>query len=80
MLDPGHGGIDGGAEGLNGTVEKDITLAFALQLRDELGATGTLDVFMTREADQFLTSTNASGSPASTAPTCFCRSMPTRST
>jgi N-acetylmuramoyl-L-alanine amidase len=55
VLDAGHGGIDGGAEGLNGTVEKDITLAFALQLREELVATGRYDVFMTRETDEFLT-------------------------
>src|SRR5690606_22980880 len=36
VIDPGHGGIDGGAEGLNGTIEKSITLAFALELRAKL--------------------------------------------
>src|SRR5690606_38772760 len=54
VIDPGHGGIDGGAEGLNGTAEKDITLMFATQLRDRLRAEGAFDVFMTREKDEFL--------------------------
>ncbi|MGP2492783.1 N-acetylmuramoyl-L-alanine amidase [Mesorhizobium sp. PUT5] len=54
VLDPGHGGVDGGAEGPNGTVEKDVTLAFARELRDKLTATGKYDVFMTRDADVFL--------------------------
>jgi N-acetylmuramoyl-L-alanine amidase len=54
VIDPGHGGIDGGAEGLNGTVEKNVTLAFATELRDRLAAVGKYDVFMTRETDQFL--------------------------
>jgi N-acetylmuramoyl-L-alanine amidase len=54
VIDPGHGGIDGGAEGRNGTVEKDITLTFATELRDRLRAGGRYEVFMTREADEFL--------------------------
>ena len=54
VLDPGHGGIDGGAEGLNGTVEKSITLAFALELRAKLAESGNYDVYMTREKDDFL--------------------------
>lgn len=54
VIDPGHGGIDGGAEGLNGTIEKNVTLAFATELRDKLAAVGKYDVFMTRESDQFL--------------------------
>ncbi len=54
VIDPGHGGIDGGAEGKNGTVEKDITLTFAAELRDRLRADGRYDVFMTRESDEFL--------------------------
>ncbi len=40
VIDPGHGGIDGGAEGVNGTVEKSITLAFALELKKKLAQTG----------------------------------------
>lgn len=54
VLDPGHGGIDGGAEGLNGTIEKNVTLAFARELRDKLIAVGKYDVFMTRDDDEFL--------------------------
>jgi N-acetylmuramoyl-L-alanine amidase len=54
VIDPGHGGIDGGAEGVNGTVEKTITLAFAQELRTKLADTGKYDVFMTRETDEFL--------------------------
>ncbi len=54
VIDPGHGGIDGGAEGLNGTIEKNVTLAFATELRDKLAAVGSYDVFMTRDKDEFL--------------------------
>ncbi|MBZ9897695.1 N-acetylmuramoyl-L-alanine amidase [Mesorhizobium sp. BR1-1-6] len=54
VIDPGHGGVDGGAEGLNGTVEKNVTLAFATELRDKLAALGRYDVFMTRDTDEYL--------------------------
>lgn len=54
VIDPGHGGIDGGAEGKNGTVEKTVTLTFATELRDKLRADGKYDVYMTRETDEFL--------------------------
>ncbi|MBZ9794114.1 N-acetylmuramoyl-L-alanine amidase [Mesorhizobium sp. ES1-4] len=54
VIDPGHGGIDGGAEGLHGTIEKNITLAFATELRDKLAAIGKYDVFMTRDTDEYL--------------------------
>lgn len=54
VIDAGHGGIDGGAEGPNGTVEKAVTLAFALELKAKLAAAGLYDVFMTREKDDFL--------------------------
>jgi N-acetylmuramoyl-L-alanine amidase len=54
VVDPGHGGADGGANGTNGTVEKDITLAFARQLRDALSKNPTYDVQLTRDSDEFL--------------------------
>lgn len=54
VIDPGHGGIDGGAEGVSGTVEKSITLAFSLELKKKLEEVGVYDVFMTREKDEFL--------------------------
>jgi len=54
VLDPGHGGIDGGAEGVNGSVEKAITLSFALELKAALQESGAYDVYMTRDKDVFL--------------------------
>ena len=54
VIDPGHGGIDGGAEGPSGTAEKAITLLFATELRDRLRKDGRYQVFMTRETDEFL--------------------------
>ncbi|MGE0501808.1 MAG: N-acetylmuramoyl-L-alanine amidase [Rhizobiaceae bacterium] len=54
VIDPGHGGIDSGAEGGNGTLEKTITLAFALELRAKLLATTGYRVEMTRDDDEFL--------------------------
>lgn len=54
VIDPGHGGIDPGAAGLDGTLEKTITLAFALELRARLQASGRYDVRMTRERDEFV--------------------------
>jgi N-acetylmuramoyl-L-alanine amidase len=54
VIDPGHGGIDSGALGVNGTVEKSITLAFALELKAKLLAEGRYDVQLTRTTDEFL--------------------------
>lgn len=54
VIDPGHGGIDTGAEGVSGTLEKTITLAFALELKKKLEEAGRLDVFLTRDRDLFL--------------------------
>ncbi|MDP3895712.1 MAG: N-acetylmuramoyl-L-alanine amidase [Mesorhizobium sp.] len=53
-IDPGHGGIDGGAESAAGTIEKEITLAFGLELKALLEATGTYNIIMTRDKDEFL--------------------------
>ena len=55
VLDPGHGGFDSGAEVPGGITEKDITLAFALQLRDLLVQSGRFDVALTRDDDTYLT-------------------------
>ena len=54
VIDPGHGGIDGGAEGKLGTREKDITLAFGLALRDALKGSSNVRVILTRESDVFV--------------------------
>lgn len=53
VIDPGHGGYDSGAV-KNGTVEKDVVLAFSLALRDRLVATGRYTVYMTRDTDVFV--------------------------
>lgn len=49
IIDPGHGGEDGGASA-NGVLEKDINLSVALKLRDMLTA-GGYEVEMTRDSD-----------------------------
>jgi N-acetylmuramoyl-L-alanine amidase len=54
VLDPGHGGIDTGAKGRNGAIEKEITLAFAKILKARLDATGRYNVFLTRSDDRFV--------------------------
>jgi N-acetylmuramoyl-L-alanine amidase len=53
VLDPGHGGHDSGAI-RNGTVEKEVVLAFARTLRDQLRASGHYRVAMTRDSDTFI--------------------------
>jgi N-acetylmuramoyl-L-alanine amidase len=53
VLDPGHGGMDSGAAKY-GTVEKDVVLAFAHVLREQLEATGRYKVLMTRDKDIFI--------------------------
>lgn len=53
VVDAGHGGIDTGAKGVTGTLEKTITLVFALELRNKLDELG-YDVFLTRDRDVFL--------------------------
>ena len=50
IIDPGHGGADGGAVGIDGVIEKDINLSIALKLRDMLTLQG-YEVLMTREED-----------------------------
>ncbi|HMQ94569.1 MAG TPA: N-acetylmuramoyl-L-alanine amidase [Amaricoccus sp.] len=52
-IDPGHGGVDPGATA-GGVAEKDVMLDFAQALRDRLAARGRYEVFLTREADEFV--------------------------
>ncbi len=59
MLDPGHGGVDGGANS-GDILEKDIALEISLKLRDYLQEQGAL-VQMTRTEDQDLASESTSG-------------------
>jgi N-acetylmuramoyl-L-alanine amidase len=53
VIDAGHGGFDYGARA-PGYDEKDLTLALALALRDELVAEGAVRVALTREDDRFV--------------------------
>jgi N-acetylmuramoyl-L-alanine amidase len=54
-IDPGHGGDNAGASGVNSNIlEKDYTLLIAEQLRKALKAAGVKNVFMTRTADTSL--------------------------
>ncbi|MBO4432723.1 MAG: N-acetylmuramoyl-L-alanine amidase [Clostridia bacterium] len=50
IVDPGHGGFDGGAGAADGTLEKDINLEISLKLRDFLNVYG-VNVIMTRDED-----------------------------
>jgi N-acetylmuramoyl-L-alanine amidase len=54
VIDPGHGGIDTGTHGLDGTFEKDIVLAFAKTLREKLEQSGKYRVLMTRSDDTYV--------------------------
>ncbi len=53
LIDPGHGGVDGGAMAASGLEEKTVTLEFARALRDALIETGRFEVALTRENDTF---------------------------
>lgn len=50
IIDPGHGGLDGGAVGVDGIVEKDINLAISMTMQDMFKASG-FQVIMTRDTD-----------------------------
>ena len=53
VLDPGHGGIDPGAE--HGSLhEADIVLTFARELKETLLRQGNFDVLLTRQEDIFV--------------------------
>lgn len=53
VLDPGHGGIDPGAE-REGVREADLMLTFARELKEALLRTGNVDVVLTRDEDVFV--------------------------
>lgn len=58
LIDPGHGGMDGGAESAAGVTEKEINLAIAKYIRELAEADGW-KVVMTREQDISLGDTNS---------------------
>lgn len=53
VIDPGHGGYDGGTD-VGTLTEKEYDLLIANAIRDELLADGHFDVYLTREDDIFL--------------------------
>jgi N-acetylmuramoyl-L-alanine amidase len=60
VLDPGHGGADGGAESGTGLQEKEVTLHISLYLRDYLQQAGAT-VYLTRYEDVDLASPGTKG-------------------
>jgi N-acetylmuramoyl-L-alanine amidase len=55
VIDAGHGGRDPGASSpFGGQQEKEVTLALARRIRDELAASGRVRVALTREDDRYL--------------------------
>jgi N-acetylmuramoyl-L-alanine amidase len=53
-IDAGHGGVDPGASGANGTKEKDITLAVAKRLKTHIDARDGMRAVLTRDGDTFI--------------------------
>lgn len=53
MLDPGHGGIDSGAVGHEGSLEKHVVLEIANNVKNLLKGHG-IDAFLTRTDDTFI--------------------------
>ena len=53
VLDPGHGGIDPGAQGA-GITEAELMLVLAQEVRDALLRSGDFEVLLTRKADEFV--------------------------
>ncbi|MDR6264602.1 MULTISPECIES: N-acetylmuramoyl-L-alanine amidase [Rhodobacterales] len=53
VIDPGHGGVDGGAE-RDGYEEKDLVLQFARELQEALIRSGRFEAKLTRAEDVFL--------------------------
>lgn len=53
IVDPGHGGMDNGASGKNGTLEKDLNLEVSLRLKNLLEEAGA-NVILTRFDDTYI--------------------------
>ena len=59
VIDPGHGGVDPGAVGKTGTLEKDVSLSISLFLKEHLEKSGEI-VILTRSTDVGLYSSRGS--------------------
>lgn len=57
MIDPGHGGIDPGAQGAHGA-EKDIVLAVSREIKRALVTLQRYEVLLTRSGDEFVSLNN----------------------
>ena len=60
VLDAGHGGMDSGAVGINGELEKNINLEIVRDLRDMLTLSG-FNVVLTRNADKSIHDSGVTG-------------------
>ena len=58
IIDAGHGGMDGGAMGVDGQIEKEINLSIALKLDTMLRAYG-FETILTRNSDVSIHSADA---------------------
>jgi len=58
VIDPGHGGLEVGAKGKFGTLEKDITLAISLRLKALIEKNLAFHVELTRDRDMNVTLEN----------------------
>jgi N-acetylmuramoyl-L-alanine amidase len=54
MLDAGHGGVDPGATSVSGAYEKNIVLALARDIKEELDKGGKVNCQLTRDRDIFI--------------------------
>ncbi|MBU5595078.1 N-acetylmuramoyl-L-alanine amidase CwlD [Amphibacillus sp. MSJ-3] len=60
VLDPGHGGADGGAVGADQTLEKELALTVSKKLQHYLQQAGA-EVYLTRETDRDLANDQTKG-------------------
>ena len=54
VIDPGHGGIDPGTIGIEGTREKDVALAVAKTIKKQFANISGCTAFLTRENDDYI--------------------------
>lgn len=54
VIDPGHGGVDPGAQSRHGIYEKHVVLALSREIRRQLIASGRFQAELTRDRDVFI--------------------------
>ena len=60
VIDPGHGGTDNGVRISGSTAEKDLTLAIAFLVKQELEKSGQVMVWLTRTSDKTMSNEDRS--------------------